>query len=301
MGSLLLDEQPLMVLPKLAKKIGLNESIILQQMHYWLKMKLNAKEGYYWVYNSYPEWVEQFPFWSEATVKRTINKLEDMELLISGNYNKLKIDKTKWYRINYEELDKYKEDDDFNGKEPSKIASGQNDPTIVPMSTEQECNVTLPLPETNSKTTTKIKKTSNHNFTVDDIDNSKLLLNLILENNENFKKPDKIESWANDFRLMRERDNRTNEQIKYLIEWSQKHSFWHMQILSTKALRRNFDKMVAQLKYEKNKVNNQYNNQAELKPWEVAAYGEEPGRANYDDDRSIVQQQIKIEQPKFNI
>lgn len=47
---------------------------------------------------------------------------------------------------------------------------------------------------------------------------------------------------------------------------------------------------------------NSYNgNQRQLNPWEVAAYGQEPGRTSYDDDRSIVQQQIKIEQPKFNI
>ena len=34
--SLLISEPPLQVLPSLAVKIGLNEAIVLQQIHYWL-------------------------------------------------------------------------------------------------------------------------------------------------------------------------------------------------------------------------------------------------------------------------
>lgn len=30
------DEKPIMVMPKLAMKIGLYEAMILQQVHYWL-------------------------------------------------------------------------------------------------------------------------------------------------------------------------------------------------------------------------------------------------------------------------
>ena len=40
-SKLLIDEPPLQVLPSLALKIGLNEAIILQQVHYWLNPKLN--------------------------------------------------------------------------------------------------------------------------------------------------------------------------------------------------------------------------------------------------------------------
>ena len=36
MSRLLINENPLQVLPTLAVKIGLNEAMILQQMHYWL-------------------------------------------------------------------------------------------------------------------------------------------------------------------------------------------------------------------------------------------------------------------------
>ena len=38
-GKLLIDDQPLQVLPSLAEAIGLNEALILQQIH-WLLLRL---------------------------------------------------------------------------------------------------------------------------------------------------------------------------------------------------------------------------------------------------------------------
>ena len=64
MSRLLIHESPLQVLPSLAVKIGLNEAIILQQLHYWLNPdhNKNIREGSHWVYNSYEQWQKQFPF-----------------------------------------------------------------------------------------------------------------------------------------------------------------------------------------------------------------------------------------------
>lgn len=107
-SKLLIDEHPLLIMPQLACTIGLNESIVLQQIHYWCQMNAktgkNYKKKYYWTYNTYEEWQKQFPFWSVMTIKRIIAKLEDKNLLISDCLNKLKIDRTKWYRINYDTL-----------------------------------------------------------------------------------------------------------------------------------------------------------------------------------------------------
>ena len=103
--SLLISEPPLQVLPTLARLIGLNEAIILQQVHYWLQRSNNVRDGYRWVYNSYPEWYKQMPIWkSETTMRTAFKNLEKQGLLITANYNKAKFDKTKWYRINYEKL-----------------------------------------------------------------------------------------------------------------------------------------------------------------------------------------------------
>lgn len=105
-SKLLLDEYPLIVLPSLAVALGLNEAIVLQQVHYLLQISKHVIEGRKWVYNSYPNWCLIFPFMSERTIKRTIYALEEQGILLSDCFNKLKLDKTKWYSIDYDQLDK---------------------------------------------------------------------------------------------------------------------------------------------------------------------------------------------------
>ncbi|WP_238941809.1 hypothetical protein [Bacillus sp. REN10] len=105
MSKLLLDERPLVIIPSLATKIGLNESIILQQVHYWLQSSEHEHDGRKWVYNTYEQWQEHFPFWSISTIRRSIKSLEDAGLLIAGNFNKRKSDKTKWYSIDFEKVE----------------------------------------------------------------------------------------------------------------------------------------------------------------------------------------------------
>lgn len=105
MTKLLIDDYPIQVLPKLAELIGLNEAIVLQQIHYWLNNSKHKYDGKTWIFNSYPEWQKQFPFWSLITIKRTIYSLEKQNLLLISNYNKAKFDKTKWYSINYQTIE----------------------------------------------------------------------------------------------------------------------------------------------------------------------------------------------------
>lgn len=112
-SKLLFDEQPLIISRELANLIGLNESIILQQIHYWIeinrKANVNFKDGKYWTYNSIKNWHEKdFTFWSYNTVKRTFSNLEKKGFLISSNYNVKKYDQTKWYTIDYEALEALK-------------------------------------------------------------------------------------------------------------------------------------------------------------------------------------------------
>lgn len=106
MNNLLISEPPLQVLPSLAKELNsVDKAIILQQLHYWLNKSNNIKDGHRWVYNTVSEWREQFPWLSGKTVQRYLKDLESRGLLITGNYNKAKFDRTKWYRINYDALD----------------------------------------------------------------------------------------------------------------------------------------------------------------------------------------------------
>ena len=109
MSKLLIEESPLTFQPSLAVAIGLNEAIVLQQIHYWIKNTKNKgyeQDGYKWVYNTYAEWKESnFPFWSENTIQRTFASLEEKGLVVSIQPMKGKYDRTKYYRIEYTKLE----------------------------------------------------------------------------------------------------------------------------------------------------------------------------------------------------
>lgn len=93
------------IIPELAVEIGLNESIMLLQMAFWLKLSKHEHDGEIWTYQSLRDMRrEAFPYWSVATIMRTVDALVDeLHLLKSrDDLNKRKGDKTRWYTYNAE-------------------------------------------------------------------------------------------------------------------------------------------------------------------------------------------------------
>lgn len=103
-SKLLINESPLMVLPTLAARIGLNEAIFVQQVHYWLQASKLERDGRCWTYNTVKQWNEQFPFWSERTIKYIVQSLKASGILLVAQYGSA-FDKTNYYSIDYEILD----------------------------------------------------------------------------------------------------------------------------------------------------------------------------------------------------
>ena len=108
MSKLLFSNDDLLVInPKLAKLIGLNEAIILQQIHYWIDNK-NCKgvhvKGRKWIYNTVSQWQEQFPFFSPSTIKRTMLELRNLGLIFVEQLSENGRDTTNYYSVNYEKL-----------------------------------------------------------------------------------------------------------------------------------------------------------------------------------------------------
>lgn len=103
----LIDEPPILVYPTLAKKIGINEAIILQQLHFLLNTQRSANnqhnfvDGRWWVYNSYPQWREYFPWLAEVTIKGLFRSLEAQGWVLTMQSVKNKSDRRKWYTIDY--------------------------------------------------------------------------------------------------------------------------------------------------------------------------------------------------------
>lgn len=99
-------EKVFVVVPELARKVGLDEAIFLQQLHYELQVKSIERDGHKWMYRTLKGWTEVFSFWGFDKVKRLVMKLEKKGLIVTTDqYNKLKMDRTKWYRINYTEIE----------------------------------------------------------------------------------------------------------------------------------------------------------------------------------------------------
>ncbi|MEW9575837.1 phage replisome organizer N-terminal domain-containing protein [Bacillus toyonensis] len=101
----------------------------------------------------------------------------------------------------------------------------------------------------------KKEKPSRHKFETCDTNGAKYLFELIKGNNPKQKEPN-FDSWANEFRLMRERDNREAQEIKDVIDWCQADPFWQGNILSAKKLREKFDQLTIQMNSKKGAKNN---------------------------------------------
>lgn len=106
--NLLIDEAPLQVLPSLATRFGLHEAIILQQIHYWLNPNRKSgkpADGRSWIFNSYKQWHEQFPFLTEKVIGNAVRSLETQGILLSRqDLNPTGSDRRKWYTIDYQAL-----------------------------------------------------------------------------------------------------------------------------------------------------------------------------------------------------
>lgn len=75
----------------------------------------------------------------------------------------------------------------------------------------------------------------------------------IVKNNPDAKVPDdaKLNNWCKDIDLMIRIDKRNPDDIKKIIEFSQKDSFWHMNIRSTSKLREQYDQLDIKMKNNK--------------------------------------------------
>ena len=135
MSNIFYNIEPKVINTELACLIGLNEAIVLQQLHYWIEKNkatdTNLYDGRYWTYGTVQQYRDRdFRFWSFETVKRTLARLVSQGLVISGNYNKMKLDQTKWYAIDYATVDEMVCKNSFvaNAPKPDNSPSGQIDP-----------------------------------------------------------------------------------------------------------------------------------------------------------------------------
>lgn len=144
---------------ELAKSIGIKEAVVVGQVHFWTeqnrKKKQNLYDGHYWTYNTYDEWADQLICISRRSVVEAIKKLEELRILISGNYNKASYDRTKWYRIDYDVLETYIPKSSFNrdflddSSDIDLMEKMWNSTHWTPSETSHSAKSALTIPESN--------------------------------------------------------------------------------------------------------------------------------------------------------
>lgn len=88
---------------EVAKRYGVNCAVILQNIWHWVRKNeangTNFHDGRYWTYNSTKAFQELFPYLSQKQIETALKKLRDEEIIVTGNYNTMKYDRTLWYAI----------------------------------------------------------------------------------------------------------------------------------------------------------------------------------------------------------
>lgn len=146
--NLLIDDEPLQVLPRLAVAMGLDEAIVIQQLHYWLNPRRKSGKvigGKRWIYNTYKEWREtNFPFWSEIHIKRLFLNLEKAGVIVSCQPEG-RMSRRKYYRLNDAFVLRAKRGE-IDG--PERIS---NEPSTDQLDTIDVSKRSVPITETTSR------------------------------------------------------------------------------------------------------------------------------------------------------
>jgi hypothetical protein len=84
---------------------GLDSAVFLDYVAHWLhlnscnKQPRNYHEGRYWTYNTHEALHSIFPGWPPETIRNIVRKCVKKGLLMVGNFNKKKYDRTNWYSL----------------------------------------------------------------------------------------------------------------------------------------------------------------------------------------------------------
>ncbi|PAX53447.1 hypothetical protein [Brunnivagina elsteri] len=107
MSRLITPESPLLVPPLLAAEIGLEEALILQQIHYYCQISKHVKDdGRIWFWKTLNDWGETLPFLKPSKIRRAIANLkEKFKLIDIRRHSEKTWYQANWFTINVENLE----------------------------------------------------------------------------------------------------------------------------------------------------------------------------------------------------
>ena len=96
-----------------AIEFGDRVALLIQHFAQWtfnnLANKRNIHDGYCWSYDTLEALQKTFPYWTKSQLETTIGNAVKAGLIIKGNYNAHKYDRTCWYALNYKTYTFYSE------------------------------------------------------------------------------------------------------------------------------------------------------------------------------------------------
>lgn len=230
----------------LAAAYGIEEAILIHHFQHWIRInqraKRNLRDGKCWTYQSRKEIQLHFPYWDYHRIRRICERLVELGVLVTANYNKSQVDRTLWYAFVNEKA--FQVDTEFsNNLYERQICQmeGQNCPTKGKSAT--------PIPDTKSSySKAQIKEKSirppsgSAVLPADAVELAHHLFSKIRERKKDFKEPD-LNKWAKDIDKMIRLDQRQAERIRQIIDWASSDPFWSKNILSGDKLRERFDRL----------------------------------------------------------
>ena len=125
----------------LAVKYGVPEALLLNYFRYWVcrnEEKQDAekfREGRYWVYDSTRELTRKHEYWDRKVWLRALDHLVNEGMLLKGNFNKLKWDRTCWYTLSdkaFQEIEEAEGGSKRTTVVPKEPAVVPKEPGVVP-------------------------------------------------------------------------------------------------------------------------------------------------------------------------
>ncbi|MBD2616458.1 hypothetical protein H6G94_35435, partial [Nostoc punctiforme FACHB-252] len=105
-SKLITPESPLLVPPLLAAEIGLEEAVILQQIHYYCLISKHIKsDGRRWFWKTLHDWGQTLPFLKISAIRRAIANLKDkFQLIDVCRHSEKTWYQSNWFTVNVENV-----------------------------------------------------------------------------------------------------------------------------------------------------------------------------------------------------
>jgi len=95
--------RPVLVIPELARVLGVNKALILSQLDYWLERSIyEDQSGRRWCYNTLEEWQTSLPWLNVSSIKRMFGELSAEKIVLVEQFDRSRLRRENWYSLDHQ-------------------------------------------------------------------------------------------------------------------------------------------------------------------------------------------------------